>query len=262
MSDRKLARAVRTLIRQISRLSRSMTKALMTWILRLALVSNRRRRYATGGFVLPTTVLLILVVSLTTGALTYRAFNSSARTIGETQNRVIYNAATPAVDRARAKLDYLFDDKKDPRYPGGVPSVGQLTAMLLNKPVDSAGNGGAVINGQGVSSQATTTGLVGGDDPYTFPDEGRLDINGDSVTDNAWWYRADTDGDGKKDATIVYSLVLATPSDQAALLRLDDATKATGAKADSSDTQTVPYVRNGPLSNARASGLWNQRCRR
>ena len=133
MSDRKLARAVRTLFRQISRLSRSMTKALMTGLLRLALVSNRRRRYATGGFVLPTTVLLILVVSLTTGALTYRAFNSSNRTIGETQNRVIYNAATPAVDRARAKLDYLFDDKKDPRYPRRCALGQLLTSMLLNE---------------------------------------------------------------------------------------------------------------------------------
>jgi type II secretory pathway pseudopilin PulG len=52
--------------------------------------------------VLPTTVLLVLVVSLTAGALSYRAYNSSTRAINETQNRVIYNAANSAVDRARA----------------------------------------------------------------------------------------------------------------------------------------------------------------
>jgi hypothetical protein len=256
MSDRKLAKAVRTLIRQVSRLSRSMTKALMTWLLRLALVGNRRRRYATGGFVLPTTVMLILVVSLTTGALTYRAFSSSTRTIGETQNRVIYNAATPAVDRARAKLDYLFDDKKDPRYPGGVPSVNFLTSMLLNRDVDSTGNGAAVIGGVKVSSKATTTGLISGDDPYTFPDERRLDISDtkDGKADNAWWYRADTDGNGSPDATIVYSIVFATPNDQAVLLQKGDREKVEGEKLDPGDTDVIPFVRNGPLSNAKASG--------
>lgn len=264
MSDRKLARAVRTLIRQISRLSRSMTKALMTWLLRLALVSQRRRRYATGGFVLPTTVLLILVVSLTTGALTYRAFSSSTRTIGETQNRVIYNAATPAVDRARAKLDYLFDVEKDPRLPSGVPSGGLLTAMLLNTPVDADGNG-AVIGGVKAPGRATTTGKPDGADPYTFPDEGRLDINGDDKADNAWGFRADTDGDGRKDATVVYSLIFSTPANQAALLSLSDQSKAVGDvdkdgkpdKLDPDDTQPVPLVRSGPLSNARASGCGN-----
>ena len=116
---------------------------------------------------MPTTVLLILVVSLTAGALSYRAFNTSTRTINETQNRVIYNAATPAIDRARAKIEFLFDSTKDTRYPGGVPSSDFLVSMLLNA------SPGVSVNGSSAAGQLLLGGSGGnaGKDPYTLPDE-------------------------------------------------------------------------------------------
>ncbi|UBF24499.1 hormogonium polysaccharide biosynthesis protein HpsA [Kovacikia minuta CCNUW1] len=253
MSDRKLAKAVQAFIRQIWRLHRSITKAFVTWLLRTALILNRRSRFSPSGFVLPTVVLLVLVVALTAGALTYRAFNTSTRSIAETQNRVIYNAATPAVDRARAKLEYLFDANKDVRYPGGVPSERFLASMLLNTNVTGIDPAPRLVNGQ---------------DPYTIPGETRIDINGDGIVDNAWRYRADTDGNGSEDATVVYSVVLSIPPDQGnvpgsqRLILLSDAERATGRQGgtltgtpiEGAGSRVISYARSGPLSNASISG--------
>jgi len=246
MSDPKLAKAAHRLLREVQRIAKRFTKATVLWLLRVAFITNRRGRYANAGFVLPTTAMLVLVVTLTAGALSYRAFNTSNRAIGDLQNRVIYNSATPAIDRARAKLEFMFDPAKDFRFPGGVPSEKFLTSMMLND--------GSNINGA-VAAPLT----VGGADPYQLPDEQRLDINGDNQKDNAWAYREDTDRDGKADATIVYSILFSTPNDTGLgtnqvpgyqkLLQLDDDAKVRG---ETQGNRVISFARTGPLSNAKA----------
>jgi type II secretory pathway pseudopilin PulG len=269
MSDRKLAKAVQTLIRHVHKLSRTLTRALVNWLLRTALVIQHKPRHATAGFVLPTTVLLILVVGLSAGALTYRAFNTSTRSISETQNRAIFNAASPAVDRARAKLEFLFDASKDTRFPGGVPSEEILTSMLLN---DNSSIKGKRVSQLRFNSQ----------DPYTLPGETRISINDDNgdgtittgdLPDNAWSYEADTNGDGQNDATVVYSVVFSTPPDTPAsgntaavrgfqrVVGLTDLEKATGrlngtgalieggaSTGPGGAQRAMSYARTGPLS--------------
>lgn len=256
MSDRKLAKAVQALFRQIRKLARGLTKALVTWLLRSAFVVDRRqrRRAATAGFVLPTTVMLILVVGLTVGAMSYRAFNSSNQAIGETKTRIIYNAATPAIDRARAKLEFLFDANKDNRLPSGVPSEAVLMSMMLND--------GSRIKGNGVNRFGDGT-----IDPYKLPDETRIDINGDGRPDNAWTFRADTDGKDGPDATIAYSVTFSTPPDAgtgnnrtAGWQRLvaNNAQWRANGEADPGSGRTVSYVRNAPLSNATGTNCAGQ----
>lgn len=247
MSDRKLAKAVQILFREIGKIYRSMSKAFVTWLLRTTLILNRKKvRTQVAGFVLPTTVFLILVVGLTAGALTYRAFNSSTRAINETQNRVIYNAATPAVDRARAKLEFLFDANKDSRYPGGVPSEEFLASMLLNSDT-----------GVTVKGRKATPLRIAGSDPYTLPDETRIDINGGAV-DNAWRYRADTNNDGVADATVVYSIIFSTPADEPGkrgwqkLIELTDEQKARPSVKEPNSDDIISFARTGPLSNNKA----------
>jgi hypothetical protein len=261
MSDRKLAKAVRRLFREIAKLYRKLTKAMVTWLLRSAFVSRRSRRSATSGFVLPTATLLVLVVGLTAGALTFRAYNTSTRAISETQSRVIYNAATPAIDRARAKLEYLFDASKDTRYPGGIPSEGLLTSMMLNK--EDTEIKGAKANFVLTLNDDTS-------DPYTLPGETRIDLNnqdGQGKPDNAWMFRADSDGNGDFDATVIYSVIFSTPPDETdpvtgdttsfganKLIALTDAAKVTGANLGTGGTQhSLSYVRGGPLSNTKPS---------
>ncbi len=239
MSDRKLAQKLQPILKQVWKLSRRLTKASINWLLRTVFLLNRRPRVA--GFVLPTTVFLILVVSLTVGALTFRSFNSTTRTIANVQSREIYNAATPAIDRARAKLDYLFG--KDNRLPSGTPSEEFIIAMLLNEATRPIGANGVVAAPL----------PVGTNNPYTLEGETRIDINGSGV-DNAWVYE---DGDN----VIVYSINFSTPDTTdankigpVALLQLTDQEKANGV----ADNGTLdgkkdgPYVRSGPQSNSSA----------
>jgi hypothetical protein len=243
MSNRKLAKAIQGPFRQIWKLYQTLTKRVIMGYLRTALLTQRRTRSSNAGFVLPTTILLILVVTLTVGALTLRAFNRNTQVIGASQQRVIYNAATPAIDRARAKIEYLFDPSKDTRYPGGVPSESTLLGMMLNDGLPLPGGGSVsrrVVTENGVEI-----------DPYVLPDEKRVDLNGDSRADNAWSFRTDTNGDGTADATVIYSVIFNSPIDLAnqanparqkdpneLLLSLTDQQKADGL-----------WIRQGPLSN-------------
>jgi hypothetical protein len=109
MSTHKLTRAARQLLNQIHKLARTLTKGLVLWLLRSLLVLGRQPMFARAGFVLPTTVLLLLVLTLTVGSIGYRTYTRTNQAIGARQQRVIFNAATPAIDRARSKLEFLFD---------------------------------------------------------------------------------------------------------------------------------------------------------
>jgi hypothetical protein len=239
MSNRKLAKAMQNLTREVQKLYRQFNRAAVNWLLRSAFVANRRGQSPVAGFVLPAAILLILILVLTVGAMTLRAFDRNIQVITNAQEKVIYNAATPAIDRARSKLEFLFDAGKDARYPGGTPYESFLVGMLTN---------------DGTNSVATFTVDDGAGkqvDPYTLPDEKRIDLGSpgaaalDGKPDNAWQFRTDTNGDGQADATVVYSVIFSTPPDikngksaPERLLTLNDQEKA-----------DLGVVRNGPLSS-------------
>lgn len=224
MSTPKITRAVQNLLKQISHMARTLTKGLISWLLRGLLMMGRKPIASAAGFVLPTTVLLLLVVTLTVGAIGFRTYTRSQQAIGERQQRVIYNAATPAIDRAKAKLEFIFNSNRD-RRSGGVPGEKQLMGMMLN---DDTTNDVARF-------PAT------GPDPYTFPKETRIDINNDGKLDNAWRYETEEDASGRKNR-IVYSIVFGSPTTSALTLR--DSTKET-LKLRAKDL----LIRNAPLSN-------------
>jgi hypothetical protein len=243
MSNRKLN--LQGFFRKSGSLYRKITRTFVNRFLRYTLLYQRQGKLSTAGFILPTTVLLILVVALTVGALTFRAYNRNIQVIGEAQQRVIYNAATPAIDRARSKLEFLFDPTKDTRLPSGVPAQGVLEAMLLNNGTDRNGGNFGTLLLKDKDGNPTI-------DPYTFPDETRILKNGKAQ--NIWAFQTDTDGDGKidktKDSTVVYSIIVNTPpatpgtsSNPAGekiatrLLKMEDKDKAKDM-----------YVRQAPLS--------------
>ncbi len=245
MSTRNQSRVVQTILRQIWNFPGILIKGVMLQIMRSLFVIGRHTRMGQAGFVLPTTVLLLLVVTLAVGSITLRTYSRTQQTIGQRQQQVIYNAATPAIDRAKAKLEFLFDPSQNPRFPGGVPGEDQILGMMLNDPTDPA--------------YAFT--LTDGADPYTFPDElaspsagdrGRIDINDDGVVDNAWSYLTDTDGDGTDDAIIAYSIIFNTPNtdDTYQLTDTRDAalSEPIGGRA------PLLQVRHAPLSNAAPQG--------
>lgn len=235
MSNRhKLTKATQRLTRNLHRLVHSTTKAIANWLLRGLLLLGRQR-WVQAGFVLPTTVLLLLVLTLTVGSIGYRTFTRAQQTIGQRQQQVIYNAATPAIDRAKAKLAYLFDARRDNRLPGGIPGEAQLLGMLYNQ---ETGNPDGVppvpkLPAPGSNSQDS--------DAYTFPGETRVNLPGGGEQDNAWTYEVDLNNDGKPDADVVYSILFSTPQPQAALK------EASLAKV--KERANLLQVRNGPLSN-------------
>jgi hypothetical protein len=240
MSTRKFIRATRQLLRQIGRMTRKTSKRLVNVLLRPLVGAGRKAIWSQSGFVLPTTVLLVLVVTLTVGAIGYRTYTRSQQTIGERQQRQIYNAATPAIDRAKAKLEFLFDAQRDPRG-GAVPGESALMGMMSN-------------DGRTVNNVVIPEYTSGGKklDPYTFPGETRVDINGDGTLDNAWRYAEDVNADGdttdSDDATVAYSIIFTTPpaSNTDTELILENQQLDKGVKKRANGLM----VRNAPLSNA------------
>ena len=183
---------------------------------------------------------------MSVGALTYRAYTRNVQVITSNQQRVIYNAATPAIDRARSKLEFMFDSGQDKRYPtGNVPEEKRLSSMMRNDGLDDDNKPFASLP---VSTTDPTS-------PYLLPDETLVDLpatTGTAPKDNAWSYRADTDGDGTLDATVVYSIIFRTPivagqaadpaESQRQLVSLSDKNKAAAG-----------VVRHGPLTTETGS---------
>jgi hypothetical protein len=250
MSNRQLAQAFQQFSREAQRLYKNLNRQLIDWLLRSTLVSTRRGQNPAAGFILPTTILLLLVVTLTVGAITLRAVDRNTQVIANTQQKVIYNAATPAIDRARAKIEFLFDPQRDTRYPGGVPTE---SAYILP----------GMLNRDKGSLQRLTPpdGDTKNPDVYTLPDEKRLDIGGTDIydikagdDDNAWSYPTDTNGDGIYDATVVYSILFQTPSDSEEGGKKVFGTERLIALSDAEKAKAL-LVRNAPISNdAKLSG--------
>ncbi|MEO1295375.1 MAG: hormogonium polysaccharide biosynthesis protein HpsA [Cyanobacteria bacterium J06636_16] len=185
--------------RRMGRLQRffwQLLKQFMQAVLRL-LFRFTGRRTAEAGFVFPTTVLLVLMVSLTAGALTYRAFSRSTQVIVERQQQVVQNAATPAIDRAKAKLEYVFSAEKEDRPKPIIPPSNALENLLRAQSAN-------MLTG-GVYDNLKIRSLP--EDIYTLEDEERVDLDNDGKQDNAWVFRADINGDGTiGDEFVIYSI--------------------------------------------------------
>jgi hypothetical protein len=157
--------------------------------------SSRQRKkplLTPAGFVLPTTILVLLVVGLFAGALISRTGDRAEDVIRARESQRIESIAAPAVERAKAKLEYIFN--RDPRFPTGVPSEIVLRDLMLYQ--DTV-NVELIPDGSGGTKP----------DPYTLPAEQRIDLDGDGNNDNAWKYQTDLDGDGTEE-TVAYSILM------------------------------------------------------
>ncbi|BAY51849.1 hypothetical protein NIES2134_105560 [Thermostichus vulcanus NIES-2134] len=185
---RKLMRSIRHLFFQLQR-----------WVRRrlapLGLQQRRqgRLRWGRAGFVLPTAVIVLVVVTLTVAALMIRTLNRTAEVSGQRQEIQVMNATAPAIDRARAKLEYFFT--QDPLRPNGVPGEEVINQIIGNQ-------GSAARN----------------PDPYTLADEQRIDLDGDGNLDNAWAFQP------TPTSIVAYSILMKRPNDTQ--LNQSDADKA------------------------------------
>ena len=230
MFNRHPIAAIQWLPRQLHRMSQRLTRTVIHWLLRCLFQLNLHTRYAPRGFILPTTVLLLMVVSLAVGAMTLRSYERTTQAASAREQQVLYNVATPAIDRAKAKLEYLFQN--DPRMPSGIPGETIIRELLQD--------GTGILSG------------LPDEDAYTItqsdPKEERLDLDDDDKEDAAWFYRIDINGDGDddgdEDAVLAYSIIFDAPK-PGENHQMSDASD-TGMAARANRLQ----IRHAPLSGA------------
>jgi hypothetical protein len=198
MLKRKLVKAVQSLLRIVGRLSkRSATRA--TRSLMRTLMRRSRRGNLPAGFVLPTVTMVMLVVVLLTLAVTMRTFDRAQNARNFQVDQTTLAASMPAIDRARAKLNYLLGGG-DTTLPRGTPSDDNLYTAMRTSP------------------------------SYTFDDETRLKIAYDidnnktintptattllteeETITTAWRFPVDTDGNGTADSYTIYGIFFRNP---------------------------------------------------
>ncbi|GAX36384.1 hormogonium polysaccharide biosynthesis protein HpsA [Nodularia sp. NIES-3585] len=179
---RQLVKIINKITKQVSKHFLSPIKKKIVWLLRTLFVTNRQRSSANAGFVLPTVAMVSIVVVLLTTAILFRSFERSKNASNVRVNQAVLNAAAPAIDRARAKIDKLFQDG---RLPRAIPTDVALEDTL-----------------------------AGNLPEYTFGDETPLQLEeGGETLNTAWRYPVDTDNNGKFDSYTLYGIYFKTPLD-------------------------------------------------
>ncbi|MDZ8188356.1 MAG: hormogonium polysaccharide biosynthesis protein HpsA [Nostoc sp. ChiSLP02] len=226
----KLVKAIQKNFKIIGKKFLSALNKRIIWLLRTIFLSPRRPTSQNAGFVLPTVAMVTLVVVLLTTAILFRSFERAKNASNIRVNEAVLNAATPALDRARAKLDALLED---PTLPRGTPSDNALYDALKK-------------------------------DKYKLGDETRLklayDINGNNTIDtssdlesdetlkSAWKFAVDTDNNGKKDTFTLYGIFFRSPT-------RDSTTGSFNRERKPLDARTPPMDSNANQQCGSATGF-------
>ncbi|MFS8775876.1 hormogonium polysaccharide biosynthesis protein HpsA [Synechococcus sp. W65.1] len=200
-----------------------------------------RGRIRERGFVLPVAILIVLVLSLVTVGLLTRSTQRTIQTQVERAEQTVSRQLNAAIDRARAKIDYLVRDR---RLPVSAPTDEQFTSALLN-------------DGEVVPAEAS--------DPYTLPDEERFLLTYTARVPDpqnpgrrievrrqapAWWFLVDTDNNGLNDSVTAYTILHARRAPVEGRDRLE------GFEGNISDTERARrlVIRSGPLQGSALAG--------
>ncbi|MCC5602195.1 hormogonium polysaccharide biosynthesis protein HpsA [Nostoc favosum] len=193
----KLVKALQKSFRQISKKFLSAINKQIIWLLRTIFGIRRRRSSENAGFLLPTVAMVSLVVVLLTTAILFRSFERSKNASNVRVNETVLQAATPALDRAKAKITALF---ADPTLPRAVPSDGTLYSTMINKLTTyTLGDETSLIVGYDLDK----------DNNIEAPKDGLLESK--EVLETAWKFPVDTDNDGKFDSFTLYGIYFRNP---------------------------------------------------
>jgi hypothetical protein len=187
---------------------------------------GRRARLPVAGFVLPTVTMVLLVVILLTVAITLRSFDRGNLARNVRVNQQVLAAATPALDRAKAKIQFLLG----PGQPtASTPSEQELyRAMSEYDPANPATDlytfGGEkrlilkfpVNDGKNVTLVNPKAPLVTGTAP---------NIQENEAINTAWTYPVDTNSDGIFDTLTLYGIYFRTPKTDRSRKPLDARTR-------------------------------------
>jgi hypothetical protein len=156
-------------------------KILITKLIKAIFRRKKIRKSANSGFVLPTVAMVSMVVVLLTIAIMFRSFERSKHASNVRVNQTVINAAIPAIDRGRAKINKLFQDRRIPR---ALPSDQELYENITNHIKE-----------------------------YTFGDETNLTLSLSSgeTSKTAWVFPVDTDNNNKFDSYTFYATYFTNP---------------------------------------------------
>ncbi len=162
---------------------------------RQMLGSSRGRGKRVAGFVLPTVTLVTLVVTLLVVTTIARSSERAQSAANARQEQVFRSAATPLVDRARAKIDALLNEEL---LAGKTPAESELDSVITSD------------SGKYTFPDETRLQLV-----YNFPDtDPKINISGSidkrEYVSTAWKFPIDTDNNGKFDSYGLYSILFRT----------------------------------------------------
>lgn len=162
-------------------LAKKQIKRGLNWLLRSILRTQKKQKITNAGFVLPTVVMVSLVTVLLTTSIMLRSFDRLKNANNVRVNESVITAATPAIDRGRAKISKLF---KDNTLSKTTPTDDDLYNALVNNI-----------------------------DKYTFGDETKLTLSlqGQPSLQTAWRFPIDTDSNGKFDSYTLYGIYFKTP---------------------------------------------------
>lgn len=201
MSTRKQIKAKQNLFKQIVPFSITFLKRVIKWFLRSLLVISRRTRKQhrlsqSSGFVLPTVAMVLLVIVLLSAALIFRSFDRSQYASSVRVNELVLDAAMPALDRAKAKIDALFSDPTLPRAtPSDIALYNAFSSSRYNFGDETRLKLVSDINGNGTIEKQPATSL-----------------ENDETINTAWKYPVDTDNNGKFDSYTLYGIYFRSPT--------------------------------------------------
>ncbi len=191
----KLVKATRNFYQKLCSSSPLTIKEQSLWLLRAFLVTRKQPEWVNAGFVLPTVAMVALVVVLLTTAILFRSFERSKNATNVRVNEAVIKAATPALDRAKAKINELF---ADPSLPRAVPSNSTLYNTLVSK---------LKVYTLGDETPLTLTNDIDTDKNY----ETNGSLENRETLETAWKFPVDTDNNGLFDSFTLYGIYFRNP---------------------------------------------------
>lgn len=194
MSKRKAVNIFKYIFTSLSRFFRIAIRQLRDSLLRL-MARSKRPELSKSGFVLPTVTMVLLVVVLLSIAIMLRSFNRLETARVSKVDQATLAAAAPALDRASAKLDRLFETKF-PATPKDTLLYDRLESQIYNF---------------GDETRLRIAFDVNGNDEIDPPND-TLELEDDEETRTAWMFPVDTDNDSNYDSYSIYSILFRNPS--------------------------------------------------
>ncbi|MEG5136192.1 MULTISPECIES: hormogonium polysaccharide biosynthesis protein HpsA [unclassified Microcoleus] len=198
MFKSKLSRVIVSLLRRIAGVTRSGANRLMRAMLRAMMAMSRRAQLPVAGFVLPTVTMVLLVVILLTVAITLRSFDRANTARNVRVNQQVLAAATPALDRAKAKIQYALS-------PQGSGTLETPSELSVYQAMDSDS---FKFGDEEVLQIKFDIDGKNGIDPFpTDPTK----LNESERINTAWRFPVDTDNDGENDTYTLYGIYFRSP---------------------------------------------------